>query len=105
MLAEQDHLARNANEPLSVIASGFGTGLAESELLHSTTDRVGNPYKVVRGVGDRSSLDQCMAEIIEQVRGILDSDAKADEVLGKTAGGPNSRVNGSMPTWELGEWA
>lgn len=96
MFAEQDHLAWDANEPLSVVASGFGTGLAKSELLHGTANRVGNPYKVVRGVGNRASLDQCMTEIVEQVRGILDSNAKADEVLGETTGGPNSRINGSM---------
>ena len=38
-----------------------------------------------------------MAEIVEQIRGVLDPDAEADQILRKTTSSPGGGVDGGVP--------
>ncbi len=97
VLSEQDNLARGADEPLPTILRARSTSFAERELLHGATNGVWNTDIVVRGEGNRSSLCKRMAEIVQQIRGVFDANAEADQILGKSASSPGSGVDRGVP--------
>ena len=103
MLSEKDDLAWSTHEPLPILQRALV--LVEGQLLNRTADRNAFPQRspdkllFVRTGGDRdrTSFEQCTFEIIDEVSGVLDTDAQANEVFWKTALRARCSVDGGMP--------
>jgi hypothetical protein len=54
----------------------------------------------VCGQRDRSGLEECAFEVVDQVSRILNANAETDEVLRKATSGTCCRINGRMPRRE-----
>lgn len=98
VLAEEDDFARGADEPLPVL---LGPGrirvrIVQCELLDSAADWVRKADVVVRSERDSTGIDKGMLQVVNQIRRVLDTDAKTDKVLGQTSRCTSSRVNGCM---------
>ena len=95
VLAEEDYLARGADKPLPVLA---GPGrvrvrIVQRELLDGAADRVRKAYVVVCGERDGTSIEESMLQVVNEIRRIFDTNAKADEIFGQATGSTSSRVN------------
>lgn len=97
VLSKQDDLAWSTDEPLAAVLRARSTSLAQGEFLHRPTDRVRNPDIVVRRESNRASLDEGMTEIVQQIRGVLNTNAQTDQILRKTASSPGGRVDRGVP--------
>lgn len=95
VLAKEDDLARGADEPLPVLA---GPGrvrvrIVQRELLDGAANRVRKAYVVICGERDGTSIEEGMLQVVNEIRRIFDTNAKADEILGEATGSTSSRVN------------
>ena len=97
MFSEQDNLARSADEPLPIVSRPSGTGFAKRQLLDSATNGNGNADVVVCRKCNCTGIYQGMTEIVQQIRGVLNSNAQADQILGETSSGAGGWVNGRVP--------
>ena len=97
MFSEQDDLARSADEPLPIVSRPSSTGFAKRQLLDSATNGNGNADVVVCRKCNCTGIYQGMTEIVQQIRGVLNSNAQADQILGETSSSAGGWVNGCVP--------
>lgn len=85
VLAEEDHLARCRRDQVSDHLR------VQSVLLCRCSDDSLRPS--VGADADRAGLEQRGLEVVDQIVGILDTDAEADEVFGQVARLADCRID------------
>ena len=95
MLAEEDDLARGADEPLPVLVrpGSVRMRIVQCELFDGTTDGVWEADVIVRSERDGTCIKEGMLQVVDEIRRILDADAETDEILRETPGSTRSRIN------------
>lgn len=102
MLAEQDDLARRRNN--EALQHTIDLERLDSRDQSVLADLLLAPHALKQSSRSRLVHDANGAcfekrgfKVVDKVLGILDSDAEADEILGKVAGGANGGVDGGVP--------
>jgi hypothetical protein len=98
MLSEENNLARGADEPLCLLLRM--NQVSKSELLNGFRQLIPlyTDILVASGIpSNRTSFDERVLQVVEEVSRVLDTDAKSDEIFWKTPSSTNSRVDGCVP--------